>query len=328
MATESSLGRSEGEVASGRTYDAIGEYLSFLSVEKGASPLTVRFYACDLRDYESFLARRGADCLSASCDDILAFEGDLLERGYAPSSRERHVSAVKGFHRFMVREGLSPADPSIGIALPKVPLRLPDVLSIDAVNRVLDQDMRADEIGLNRPCHPGGPIRLRLAGKRARRYGQGRCVFRRRLRARQRKGFERANRPLGGHGGADPCSLPRRSAPRFGASFSGRCGDVSERARIEDIEAKRACDRRSMGTGGRHQGPSSAYAASLVCDPYARRRCRSAHHPRNPRSFRHRYDADIHARFAHSYARRIPCLPSESETAPEDVTRGASAARP
>ena len=148
MATESSLGRSEGEVASGRTYDAIGEYLSFLSVEKGASPLTVRSYACDLRDYESFLARRGADCLSASCDDILAFEGDLLERGYAPSSRERHVSAVKGLHRFMVREGLSPADPSIGIVLPKVPLRLPDVLSIDAVNRVLDQDMRADEIGL------------------------------------------------------------------------------------------------------------------------------------------------------------------------------------
>ena len=65
MATESSLGRSGGEVASGRTYDAIGEYLSFLSVEKGASPLTVRSYACDLRDYESFLARRGADCLSA-----------------------------------------------------------------------------------------------------------------------------------------------------------------------------------------------------------------------------------------------------------------------
>lgn len=148
MATESSLGRSEGEVASGRTYDAIGEYLSFLSVEKGASPLTVRSYACDLRDYESFLARRGADCLSASCDDVLAFEGDLLERGYAPSSRERHVSAVKGFHRFMVREGLSPADPSIGVVLPKVPLRLPDVLSIDAVNRVLDQNMRADEIGL------------------------------------------------------------------------------------------------------------------------------------------------------------------------------------
>ena len=112
METEGLLAREGGGAVSGCVYDAIGEYLSFLSVEKGASPLTVRSYACDLRDYESFLVRRGADCLSASCDDILAFEGDLLDRGYAPSSRERHISAVKGFHRFMVREGLSPADGS------------------------------------------------------------------------------------------------------------------------------------------------------------------------------------------------------------------------
>ena len=54
---------------------------------------------------------------------------------------------MKGFHRFMVREGLSWAESGVGLTLPKVPLRLPDVLSIDAVNRVLDQDMRAD----NRP---------------------------------------------------------------------------------------------------------------------------------------------------------------------------------
>lgn len=131
-----------------RTRAAIDEYLSFLSVERGASPLTIRSYASDLYDYASFLAQRSADCFKATCDDVLAFEADLVERGYAPSSRERHVSAVKGFHRFLVREGSCSVDPTDGVALPKVPARLPDVLSVDIVNAILDQDARDDEIGL------------------------------------------------------------------------------------------------------------------------------------------------------------------------------------
>ncbi|MFR4803461.1 MAG: hypothetical protein ACLT98_09165 [Eggerthellaceae bacterium] len=81
MATESSLGR-EGEVASGApmTIGNTSPFFRWKGRFASRFALTLR-----LRDYESFLPP--ADCSGASCDDILAFEGDALERGYAPSSR-------------------------------------------------------------------------------------------------------------------------------------------------------------------------------------------------------------------------------------------------
>jgi integrase/recombinase XerD len=56
----------------------------------------------------------------------------------AISSIERKLSAVKGLHRFALREGYATTDPAQAIPLPKKPARLPDVLSIDQITRLLD----------------------------------------------------------------------------------------------------------------------------------------------------------------------------------------------
>ena len=83
------------------------EYLSHLRVERGSSPLTVSAYATDLRDYAAFLDGRGvgdADDVDRAC--VVAYEADLVDRGYATSSVDRRVSVIKGFHRFLVREGI------------------------------------------------------------------------------------------------------------------------------------------------------------------------------------------------------------------------------
>ncbi len=118
--------------------ELVAEYLSCLRVERGSSPRTVEAYERDLRDYLAFLKGQGisdADCVRR--DDVAAYEADLMERGYAPTSVKRRISAVRGFHRFLVKEGHACANPADTLVLPKVPETLPDVLSIDQMNALL-----------------------------------------------------------------------------------------------------------------------------------------------------------------------------------------------
>lgn len=125
------------------------EYLAHLRVERGSSPLTVTAYAADLGDYLKFLKKRDithADDVTR--DTVVAYEADLFDRGYAASSVERHVSVLKGFHRFLVREGYARKNPTDTLQLPKVPERLPDVLSIAQVDSMLSRPYDREPIPL------------------------------------------------------------------------------------------------------------------------------------------------------------------------------------
>jgi len=122
------------------------EYLFYLSVERGASPLTVKAYRGDLADYLGFLERAGfSDLRKVKRDDVVAYEDDLVHRDldgegarYSAATVQRRVSMLKGFHQFLVREGICEADPTSRIPLPKKPERLPDVLSIEQVDALMD----------------------------------------------------------------------------------------------------------------------------------------------------------------------------------------------
>ena len=125
------------------------EYLAYLRIERAASALTVDAYAADLADYDAFLDEAGiTDVDDITRDTIVGYEGDLLARGYATSSIDRHVSVLKGFHRFLVREGHAKRNPTDTVKLPKPPARLPDVLSIDQMNTLLEAANERTPIGL------------------------------------------------------------------------------------------------------------------------------------------------------------------------------------
>ena len=119
---------------------AIDEYLAYLRVERGASPLTIEAYAADLADYAAFLEEAGtSDVDRVDRDAILAYETDLSDRGYAVTSIDRHVSALKSFHKFCMRDGYARGNPAASVRLPRPADRLPDVLSIEQVNTLLDR---------------------------------------------------------------------------------------------------------------------------------------------------------------------------------------------
>ena len=127
----------------------IDEYLSHLRIERGSSPRTIEAYAADLADYAMFLEEAGiGDVERIDRDAVVAYEADLHERGYAVTSIDRHISAVKSFHKFCVREGHAKGNPASTVRLPHPPDRLPDVLTIEQVSTLLSYIDGADPTSL------------------------------------------------------------------------------------------------------------------------------------------------------------------------------------
>jgi len=127
----------------------VSEYLGHLSVERGASQHTVAAYRRDLDEYVAFLADRDVTTPDDVTRDIVtAYIGGLRARGLAPSTVERRVAALKGFHKFLVREAITENHPTARLPLPKVPERLPDVVSIADVDKLLDQPFPDGPVGL------------------------------------------------------------------------------------------------------------------------------------------------------------------------------------
>ncbi len=126
----------------------VHEFLSYLAVERGASQHTVSAYSGDLATYVGHLDGRGATVVAATRDDVVSFIAALRERGLAPSTVERKVAAVKSFHSFLVREGRTDNHPTVDLALPKVPARVPEVCSIEDLERLFSQPFPAEPSGL------------------------------------------------------------------------------------------------------------------------------------------------------------------------------------
>lgn len=119
--------------------NALDEYLSHLRIERGASPRTAEAYRRDLEDYLAFLDGEGVEGFGdIDREKVAAFERSLMEQNLAVTTVRRRISAVRGYHRFLVREGLAHANPADAVDIPKAADRLPDVLSIEEVGEMLD----------------------------------------------------------------------------------------------------------------------------------------------------------------------------------------------
>lgn len=125
---------------------AIQRFLDHLAIERGLSANTLAAYRRDLRRYAGFLSARGiADAPAVAETDVRSFRAALSAsthgddgRPYAASSVARTLSAVRSFHRFLLREGEAGHDPAATLTAPRLPRRLPRPLGIDEVGRLLE----------------------------------------------------------------------------------------------------------------------------------------------------------------------------------------------
>ncbi len=123
---------------------AVRTYLDHLVVERGLAENTVKSYRRDLRRYVGFLAGRGVDDLGAVDESVVAEflvhlrEGDADHPPLAAGSAGRTVVAVRGFHRFAVRDGLTQGDPAAAVRPPAPAKRLPKALPVAEIERILE----------------------------------------------------------------------------------------------------------------------------------------------------------------------------------------------
>jgi integrase/recombinase XerD len=132
--------RAGAEVAGATEMEAaIDEYLDHLSVERGLSRSTVASYRGDLALYAAFLAERGKYGAGAVLPrDVAGFTAARLDAGVSARSVARNLSCLRGFHRYLVFTGAAASDPTAEVEGPKFRRRLPDVLSVHEVERILD----------------------------------------------------------------------------------------------------------------------------------------------------------------------------------------------
>ncbi|MBE1592923.1 site-specific tyrosine recombinase XerD [Nonomuraea angiospora] len=121
----------------------LSSYLAHLAVERSLAANTLASYRRDLRRYVDHLRARGrAELDEVGEADVLAFlaalrEGDGEHPALVASSAARAVSAVRGLHRFALREGVTAHDPAHEVRPPRQPRRLPKAISVDEVERLI-----------------------------------------------------------------------------------------------------------------------------------------------------------------------------------------------
>jgi integrase/recombinase XerD len=120
--------------------DLIDDYLNFLSVEKGASRLTIEAYSHDLNRFVNLVRGRGIQkVVDVTPDEIISYLEQVKKDGLNARSVNRGLAAVRGFFKFLLREKKIDKNPVANIGLAKVWARLPDTLSKEEMNLLLAQ---------------------------------------------------------------------------------------------------------------------------------------------------------------------------------------------
>jgi len=121
---------------------AIEKFLGYLRAVRNASAHTLRNYRSDLEQFLTYLSPPGAETVSVAQIDhrvIREYLGYLHDQHLQKSSMARKLASLRSFFKFCAREGMIKDNPARLVATPKLPKRLPVVLSAEEMNAFLDQ---------------------------------------------------------------------------------------------------------------------------------------------------------------------------------------------
>lgn len=126
-------------------------FMEYLQYEKGLSANTLEAYRRDLLKISQYLKKNKAEVKKVSNiekKDIINFLAHELNEGAATSSMARKLSSIKTFYKFLVLEGYLEYNPTTELETPKVRRKLPQILSIEEVNLLIEQANVLKTLGL------------------------------------------------------------------------------------------------------------------------------------------------------------------------------------
>jgi integrase/recombinase XerD len=115
----------------------IEAFLEMLAAERGAARNTLAAYQADLTDFATFATARGQAVAVADAAALQAYMAGLGKAGLTPRTAARRLSALRQFHRFLLREGIRPDDPTSLLDSPRLPRALPKYLAEHEVDALL-----------------------------------------------------------------------------------------------------------------------------------------------------------------------------------------------
>ncbi|MBM3324725.1 MAG: tyrosine recombinase XerD [Calditrichaeota bacterium] len=123
-------------LSSGDNLGQIERFLAFLSLEANLRPLTLESYRRDLLEFSTWCEKEDLDFDEVTPRRLTDYL-QHLSIGLSARSRARHLSSLRGFLRWRIVTGRGRSDPTAGLKGPKLPFRLPDVLSVSQVENLI-----------------------------------------------------------------------------------------------------------------------------------------------------------------------------------------------
>lgn len=122
------------------------DFLGYIKAELGLSPNTALAYSEDLGHFSSYLKKNKIN--NPARQDLTAYLMELKKGGFSPSTIARRLSAVKGYFRYMLNEGLMKENPAAGMKSPRKWTEIPEAISASDVRRLLEAPDRKKPAGM------------------------------------------------------------------------------------------------------------------------------------------------------------------------------------
>lgn len=119
--------------------EKINDYIRFMKSIKKASKNTLVAYEKDLNDYFLYLTEQKISLSKVRKNTIYLYETHLMSLGKSSSSVARALASIRGFHQHLLLKGNARTNPASGIETPKIQRVLPEILSVQEVEKLLNQ---------------------------------------------------------------------------------------------------------------------------------------------------------------------------------------------
>lgn len=117
----------------------LAEYLDFLEIEKGLSENTLEAYRRDLSNFFDFC--NDIDISKIQRTQINSYVRNLHEKKYSPTSIMRKIASLRGFFKWACANEKTKSNPTLTLEQPKIPQKLPKVMTAEEINSILNQDL-------------------------------------------------------------------------------------------------------------------------------------------------------------------------------------------
>ncbi len=118
--------------------ELVHRFLEHLTIERNASPRTVAAYSTDLAQFSAWLERAGLDMVTLKYRDLRGYLAELDKARYSRRTIARKLSTLRSIYAYLAEEGAVAGSPADVVATPKMPSRLPVIVTTEALTALIE----------------------------------------------------------------------------------------------------------------------------------------------------------------------------------------------